>query len=305
MMDRTQTVSLYTRDQRMAVEYPDSRREVLAHVIRHVHLAGHGEGTIIYSQLDDRNVETAIDEQVKYFEAIGQDFEWKVYDYDTPPDLKARLAQRGFAVEEPEAIMVLDMELAADVLYQPVGHRIERVMAAEGLEDVAKIEEAVWGEDQTRLKSYLAECLERHPTQMSVYVAYLEGNPASAGWIYYPRRSRFASLWGGSTLERYRGRGLYAALLAVRVQEAKEKGVEYLTVDASPMSRPILEKYGFETISYAHACKWKVKSCESRTHLPVPEHRPPTPRPPSPATETSWAAGGACTFWPKMGRHAG
>ena len=259
-MDRAQTVSLYTRDQRMAVEYPDSRREVLAHVIRHVHLTGNGEGTIIYSQLDDRNVETAIDEQVQYFEAIGQDFEWKVYDYDTPPDLKARLDHRGFDVEEPEAIMVLDMEGAAVVLHQPVGHRVERVMAAEGPEDVTKIEEAVWGEDQTRLKSYLAECLERYPTQMSVFVAYLEGNPASTGWIYYPRSSRFASLWGGSTLEQFRGRGLYAALLAVRVQEAKEKGVEYLTVDASPMSRPILEKYGFETIAYAHACKWKVKS---------------------------------------------
>jgi hypothetical protein len=46
----------------------------------------------------------------------------------------------------------------------------------------------------------------------------------------------------------------------VRLQEAKARGVKYLTVDASPMSRPILEKFGFEFIANTHACKWKVKS---------------------------------------------
>jgi len=37
----------------------------------------------------------------------------------------------------------------------------------------------------------------------------------------------------------YRKRGLYTALLAVRAQEGRARQVKYLTVDASPMSRPI------------------------------------------------------------------
>jgi predicted acetyltransferase len=84
--------------------------------------------------------------------------------------------------------------------------------------------------------------------------------PVSAAWIYFPNHSQFASLWGGSTLDGFRKQGFYTALLAVRAQEAKSRQVKFLTVDASPMSRPILEKLGFEMIAYSYACKWKCKA---------------------------------------------
>ncbi len=73
-----------------------------------------------------------------------------------------------------------------------------------------------------------------------------------------------ASLWGGSTISGFRKRGLYTALLAVRAQEANARGVRYLTVNASAMSRPILEKFGFEVIAYSHPCKWIFKATEPR-----------------------------------------
>lgn len=50
---------------------------------------------------------------------------------------------------------------------------------------------------------------------------------------------------------------VYTALLAVRAQDAKARQVRYLTVDASDMSRPILERFGFERIAYSYPCKWK------------------------------------------------
>lgn len=85
-----------------------------------------------------------------------------------------------------------------------------------------------------------------------------DGQPASAAWVYFPKNSQFASLWGGSTLNDFRNRGLYTALLAVRAQEARTRQVRYLTVDASEMSRPILEKFGFTMMAYSYSCKWKV-----------------------------------------------
>ncbi len=63
--------------------------------------------------------------------------------------------------------------------------------------------------------------------------------------LFYDGRSPFASLWGGSTLASHRKRGFYTALLAVRVQEAIRRGARYLTIDASPMSRPIVARFGF------------------------------------------------------------
>lgn len=93
-----------------------------------------------------------------------------------------------------------------------------------------------------------------------MYVAYVDGQPATAAWMLFPPHSQFASLWGGSTLRRFRRQGLYTALLAARAQEARARQVRYLTVDASPMSRPILEKFGFEVSAYSYPCKWEWKA---------------------------------------------
>jgi hypothetical protein len=259
-MNKSQIIALYDQDQRKDVEYPDMRREVTPHVVRHIDTSGTGEGAIIYSQLNEANAEEIIHEQVVYFESLRQDFEWKVYDYDRPSDLKERLGSHGFIVEEAEAIMVLDLEDAPKILWQPVQHHIQRITSAENLSDVLTIEQQVWEENFSSLGKYLGGTLSKYPEQMSVYVAHINEQPASAAWTYFPKHSQFASLWGGSTVRGFRKQGLYTALLAVRAQEAKARQVRYLTVDASDMSRPILEKFSFEMIAYSYPCKWKLKS---------------------------------------------
>ncbi|MEM7531124.1 MAG: GNAT family N-acetyltransferase [Chloroflexota bacterium] len=255
-MDKSQLISLYIQDQRIDVTYPDTRREVTPDVVRHIDTSGEGEGTVIYSQLTEANAEASICEQVAYFESIEQSFEWKVYDYDTPPDLKERLDAVGFVVEEADAIMVLDLDDAPSRLWQPIRHDIQQITEPEKLIDVQTVEERVWDEDASWVVDYLDSVLRQYPDQMSVYVAYVDDQPASAAWTYFPQQSQFASLWGGATVRRFRQQGLYTALLAIRAQEAKARQVRYLTVDASPMSRPILEKFGFQMIAYAYACKW-------------------------------------------------
>lgn len=261
-MNKSQMIVLYNQDQRKDVEYPNMRREVIPHVVRYINTSSHGEGAVLYSQLNEANVDDVIREQVSYFESIGQDFEWKVYDYDRPSDLKERLESYGFIVEEAEAVMVLDLEEAPEILWQPVSPNMQQITNPEKLVDVLTIQEQVWEEDFSSLGHYLQETLSNYPEQMSVYVAYVNQQLASAAWIYFPKHSRFASLWGGSTISGFRKQGLYTALLAVRAQEAKARQLRYLTVDASPMSRPILEKFGFEMIAYSYPCKWKLKSRE-------------------------------------------
>jgi len=258
-MDIDKIIALYDEDQRIEIEYPDTRREVTPNVVRHVPTSGIGEGAVVYSQLDDANAGEIIRQQVAYFEGLGQDFEWKVYDYDRPLDLKDRLAAHGFIIEEAEAIMLLDLTEAPAMLLQPTRHDVRRIVSPEKLADVLTVESKVWEEDYTWLIQYLGEALGKQPEQMSVYVAYIAGQPASAAWTFFPQHSRFASLWGGSTISDYRKQGLYTALLAVRLQEATDRQVSYLTVDASPMSQPILEKFGFERIAYSYPCKWKAK----------------------------------------------
>ena len=262
-MNKAQIIALYDQYERIDVTYPEMRREVTAEVVRHVDTSGRGDGMVIYSRLNEANADEIIDQQVRHFEFISQGFEWKVYDYDPPPDLKERLAAFGFIVEDAEALLVLDLEDAPEILWQPVGHDVQRIIDPAKLTDVQAIEEQVWNDDHSRVIAYLGEALRNYPNQMSVYLAQIDGQPASAAWIYFPETSQFASLWGGATVSGYRERGLYTALLAVRAQEARDRGVRYLTVDASPMSRPILEKFGFQMIASTYPCKWVIESQKS------------------------------------------
>lgn len=256
-MNKSQIIALFDQDQRREVTYPGMRREVTPEVVRHIHVSGSGDGMIIFSQIDENNADEIIREQVTFFESIGQDFEWKVYSYDRPPDLKNRLESHGFVTEDSETLVVLDLEEAPVSLWEPIRPGIRRIHSVEKLKDVQCVEEQVWEEDFSWVEDYLGTALKDYPEQMSVYVAYIGDQPASAAWIYFPEQSQFGSLWGGATLKDFRRQGLFTALLAVRAQEAKARRVRFLCVDASEMSRPILEKFGFKAIALTYPCQWR------------------------------------------------
>jgi GNAT superfamily N-acetyltransferase len=60
--------------------------------------------------------------------------------------------------------------------------------------------------------------------------------------------SRGAFLAGGSVLPAFRGRGAYRALVRARWDAAVERGTPALVTHAGKMSRPILERLGFEDV---------------------------------------------------------
>ena len=84
-----------------------------------------------------------------------------------------------------------------------------------------------------------------------------DGTVVCAAWVNFHDGTDFASLWGGSTLEAYRGRGIYKALVSRRADEAAERGFRFLQVDASPDSRPILERLGLRTLTSTTPWIWR------------------------------------------------
>jgi len=256
-MDKTELLEIFTRQQRVEVEYPDLKREVEGSVIRHISLAGE-DGFVIHSRLDEESADAAISAQIARFQTIPQDFEWKVYDYDTPKDLIDRLRRRGFEVGDPEALLVLDLRDGPESLDRPVPPSVVRITDPGEVDDLVALENAVWDTDHQGLGELLKRDLQERPEMVSVYISYQGQHPASAAWIYFHAGNSFASLWGGSTLPQFRNQGHYSLLLAARAQEARLRGFSLLTVDASPMSRPILEKHGFQYLATSTPCKWKV-----------------------------------------------
>ena len=235
------------------------RREVAGSVVRQISLHDR-QSCVIYSRLDETTAESAISEQIACFRKLGHSFEWKVFSHDSPPDLKERLLARGFELEETEAILALDLEAMPEVLLRPTQHDIQRVTKPEELKGVAAIRQATWGEDTTGHHQRLVRELQEQPDRTQIYIAYAGGSPVSSGRLNLDPNSSFASLWGGTTLKEFRGRGLYTALVAIRARAAREYGVRFLTVDARPMSRPILERIGFQFLTFANALHWRPPS---------------------------------------------
>jgi len=252
-MDIAATLAKYTRQMRQEIVFPDMQKEVLPRIVRFTRPAP-GMSLVLYSDLDSSNADVEIENQIAYFKSKNLPFSWKMYGYDAPGDLLRRLEEHGFTPDPPDALMILELE------HLPAGLTASdavdmRRCDVDQLGDVVRIMEEVWGRSfnwiHTRLGSHLAV-----DGYLSVYTAYVDNQPASAGWTYFHSGSEFASLWGGSTVASERGKGLYTALVAVRAQEALQRGLRYLAVDAGVMSQPIVERYGFVKVSDIFACDY-------------------------------------------------
>ena len=220
------------------------------------------QGWVEYHDLgdiDEAELDALIARQVDRFGEIPQRFEWKLHGHDRPSFLKDRLLAAGFRAEEQETVVIAaiaDLDLS---IQPPDGIALREVHERADLERIAAMEAEVWGDGgATR-----AEDLEREraadPEQLRIVVAEAGETVVSAGWIRFPSGTAFGTLWGGSTLEAWRGRGIYRSLVAYRARLAAENGRSYLEVDASDDSRPILERLGFRPVTTTTPYVWSAR----------------------------------------------
>jgi len=255
-MDPKHILAIYDQD-RKGVSLIGMQREETSHLVRH--LSPSGEGLIIYSNLNSTNVEEVIQEQIAHFESTGCDFSWVVFDHDTPANLKDRLLAHGFLAEEPEAILILDIEDLSQDLEKLINFDVQRIIDTDKIDDVLTIRQQVWQSDYSSMAQSLTKRLIDAPESLGIYVAYVDGKPVSTAQISFFQNGHFAGLVQAATLPDFRGRGLYTALVATRIQEAKRRGIRFVDADASPKSRPILEKIGFQWLTDSYSCEWQVK----------------------------------------------
>lgn len=213
-------------------------------------------GWVLYTNLKEETVDDSIRSMIGFFEKKGRSFEWKVFDNDQPSGLKDHLLAHGFVAEEREALAVLDIDKAPPKLWQPV-ENVRRITTPSEIDSIVAILEEVYQESKEHIGILLKANLQAIPELLSIYLATIDDTPAAGAWIIYHQERQFADLFGGATLPKYRKRGLYTALVAARAQEAHRRGFRFLTVDASPMSRPILEKLGFRVLLYSQPFIWE------------------------------------------------
>lgn len=200
--------------------------------------------------LDGAELDALIARQRDYFAAKNQPVEWKTRGHDLPTDLPERLTAAGFVPEERETVVIGE---SADIVERLRGREsvegvtIRRTEDPQDFARIAAMESTVWNQDWSWLTDDL---VRRHATGMTdIFIADADGEVVSAAWAVYKKNTDFTGLWGGSTLEEWRGKGIYKALVAARAARAAELGYRYLQVDASDDSSPILQRLGFVAVT--------------------------------------------------------
>jgi len=231
--------------ERRAIGEPSPR----AGVVRE-HSPDGSECRIVYSHCTAEEIEDVIRDEISRAESDDYTVEWKVYGHDAPPQLRDCLLAAGFEPDALESLLVLPVNEEALAVFDAPAYEIKRIQDAEGLNGVADIAREIGRTNVEEEKHQLASVLRDTPSELSVHVAYVDGEPVACGRIHFKENSGFAELAGGRTKTTHRNRGLFTALVAARLREALARNRTHVFVDALPTSELILRKMGFQFVTH-------------------------------------------------------
>jgi GNAT superfamily N-acetyltransferase len=175
--------------------------------------------------------------------------QWEVGSSAAPDDLVDRLLARGLVHDRDPYAVALVLTTAPPP--PPPGLVARRV---ETFEEYAAANEVQWHafetpeEDIAESRALLEE--RWHGSATVMHAAWLDGEIVSAGTVAATEHGLL--LYGGATAAHARGRGAYRALLSARWNEAVALGTPALITQGGAMSRPILERLGFEPVGHVH-----------------------------------------------------
>jgi GNAT superfamily N-acetyltransferase len=178
---------------------------------------------------------------------------WWVTDSTTPVDLEEKLLALGM---ERAAMPIHEPAYAAMALTRSPGSERQDVHArlVETFEEFVTASEIAWQafgmteEQRQAQREVLPHFFELHQQGISAtYLCFLSGKPVACAIAVFADAA--VMLLGGAVLPEARGRGCYRALVQARWQDAVARQTPALVVQAGEMSRPILERLGFEHVA--------------------------------------------------------
>jgi GNAT superfamily N-acetyltransferase len=191
---------------------------------------------------------------------------WVTGPLTRPHDLGARLVAAGLAKSDEMAGMAIT-DLAVDISVDPsIEIREATLHEAQAASDMMARAYGI-PEDIARFFNVLLAMTESKVPNRG-YFAYVDGGDQPVGWSYlvYLPDSPIALLGGAATLPEHRGRGIYSALVAKRLADARADGRRAAVIQAvRSTSAPIAAKLGFREV-----CGLEFYSWEGAPHQDIP-----------------------------------
>src|SRR6266540_2189382 len=174
--------------------------------------------------------------------------QWEVGS-SAPPGLVDALLARGLVHDkDPYAVALVLTHEPPPPAEGLVARRVE------SFEEYAAANAVQWEAFETSDED-VAENREQLPqryreTVNVIHAVWLDGEIVCAGTAAPTEHGLL--LYGGATIPRARGRGAYKALNRARWEDAVALGTPALITQGGSMSRPILERLGFERVGEVH-----------------------------------------------------
>jgi GNAT superfamily N-acetyltransferase len=206
------------------------------------------------STLTEDNADAIIAQVRDFFAARDHTVGWWVNPSSTPGDLVLRLEAAGFAKVLEQAGQVLtNMGLAIKV--NPAV--TVRQATPDDRDDLIRVYATAYPLPE-ELAAVWTDVLPlaaggRH------YMAFLDGveEPVSVASMFPFPKSTVAVMQGAATLNAYRGNGVYTALMAKRLADARDMGMEAAILQADrTTSAPICANLGFEEVCSIDLYAW-------------------------------------------------
>jgi hypothetical protein len=175
--------------------------------------------------------------------------QWEVGSSAEPHDLVVRLLERGLIHDkDPYAVAVVLTHEPPPAPRDIVARRVETF---DEFAAACAVQWEAFGMSSDAIQEDRKLLPKRWRERVNVcHAAWLDGEIVSAGTAAPTDHGLL--LYGGATLPRARGRGAYRALIAARWADAVERGTPALITQGGSMSRPILERLGFERVGEVH-----------------------------------------------------
>jgi GNAT superfamily N-acetyltransferase len=189
-------------------------------------------------------------------EQAHRDAIWWVGPSTTPNDLADRLRARGLVPDlrpnsEPHAT---SMALMSEPTAAAAGVAARRVESLEDFRTAGTIAAAAFKEpeaEEAARETILEENFAREQAGHAprTYLAFLDGRPVGTGRALFAADCPAVLMLGGGVAPQARGRGVYRALVRARWDDSVAAGTPALVTHAGSMSRPILERLGFQAVA--------------------------------------------------------
>jgi hypothetical protein len=258
--DAAELLRAYDQQLRTDAETPSAIAVARLGPLRLVTFAG-GRGFVTYPCLDGTELEPVsllVKDVLDYYRRDPEitRLEWKTRGHDLAPGLHESLIENGFVPEEEESIMIGPAELLDVTVPLPPGVTLRRVSDENDVRAMTVMEAMAFEtDDSEETADALLRRLALHDG-MELWVADADGHIVGAGRLEPVAGTVFAGIWGGATLEGWRGRGIYRALTAVRARSALAAGKRLIHSDSTEYSRPILERSGLVKVSTTRPYGW-------------------------------------------------